>query len=528
MNRPTRLVHQLGVCALTALLWIVAAPPYGLWPLAWIAMTPTLWLLATARTPRRAGLLGWTTGALMTLGGFYWFAPLMHQHAKLPWPLAILCLVALAAWQGLSLLLAARAIWWIRTWKKLPMAVVAPVAIVALEHVWPVIFPYQLAITQAPALPLIQIADLFGGVAVSALLVAVAGAIVDVADRGRAAWRIPAVVAGLFAFTLGYGLWRLADVDDRRAAAPRAKIGLVQPNEPMRLGVHDTAGDLARLEEMQRVTAELEAAGAQVVIWSETSYPPTLPRSTGRDLDETKRWRIRRGFDVPVVIGVITADTDAHGPTRYNSSMLLVGDRVVARHDKIHRVLGSEWNPVSEWFPSLRDTLPSGFSGGDFPVVLPVGDLRLGPMICLEDIVPQYARALAAERPNLLVNQTIDTWFGTFAEPWQHRALAVLRAVEVRADMVRAVNTGPSGLIEATGRIGPQTPVRDGAVPVEGLLVEAAVMEAGHTVYQTIGDLFAWLLASATLVGWWLGRRGAKERDRADRPRHRRRRKDRS
>ena len=114
-------------------------------------MTPTLWLLATARTQRRAGLLGWTTGVLMTLGGFYWFAPLMHQHAKLPWPLAILCLVALAAWQGLSLLLAARAIWWIRAWKKLPMAVVAPVAIVALEHVWPVIFPYQLAITQAPA-----------------------------------------------------------------------------------------------------------------------------------------------------------------------------------------------------------------------------------------------------------------------------------------------------------------------------------------------------------------------------------------
>lgn len=511
LERPSRRLHQLAICALTALLWIVAAPPYGLWPLAWIAMTPLLWLVADAKNARRAGLLGWSTGAMMTLGGFYWFAPLMHQHAKLPWPLAILCLIALAAWQGLALMLSARAIWWIRRWKKLPMAVVAPVAIVALEHVWPVIFPYQLAITQAPALPLIQIADLFGGVAVSALLVAVAGAIVDVADRGRAAWRIPAVVAGLLAFTLVYGLWRVTDVEKSRAAAPRATIGLVQPNEPMRLGVQDTAGDLARLEEMQQLTARLEAEGAQVVIWSETSYPLPLPRGTQRDMDETKRWRIRRGFTGPVVIGVITRDIDGHGPTRYNSSMLLVGDEVVARHDKIHRVLGSEWNPVSEWFPSLRDTLPPGFHGGSAPVVMPVElpglSLRLGPMICLEDIVPQYARALAAERPNLLVNQTIDTWFGTFAEPWQHRALAVLRAIEVRADMVRAVNTGPSGLIEATGRLGPQTPVRSGAVPVEGLVVEVAVMEAGDTLYQTIGDLFAWLLASAALVGWWLGRR---------------------
>jgi apolipoprotein N-acyltransferase len=408
-------------------------------------------------------------------------------------------------------MLSARVIFWVRRWKKLPMAVVAPVAVVALEHVRPVIFPYQLAITQAPALPLVQIADLLGGVAVSGLLVAVAGAIVDLADRGRAAWRVPAVVAGLVAFTLVYGLWRISSIDDRRAAAPRVKIGLVQPNEPMRLGVHDTAGDLARLDEMQRLTARLEAEGAAVVIWSETSYPMPLRRGTQRDLEEDRRWRIRRGFTGPVVIGLVTADVDAHGPTRYNSSMLLVGDAVVARHDKIHRVLGSEWNPVSEWFPSLRDTLPSGFSGGSYPVVLPVAlpglELRLGPMICLEDIVPQYARALAAERPNLLVNQTIDTWFGTFAEPWQHRALAVLRAIEVRADMVRAVNTGPSGLIEASGRIGAQTPVRSGVAPVEGLVVEVAVMEAGHTVYQTIGDLFAWLCASAALVGWWLGRR---------------------
>jgi len=279
----------------------------------------------------------------------------------------------------------------------------------------------------------------------------------------------------------------------------------------MRLGVTDVEGDLVRLQGMQAESARLEAAGAQVVIWSETSYPLPRPRNMQEDLPPSKQWRARRGFAVPLVIGLVTRDVDAHGALRFNSSVLLVGDRVVARHDKIHRVLGSEWNPVSEWFPSLRDTLPPGFSGGARPVVLPVDvgglQLRLGPMICLEDIIPDHARELAAERPNLLVNQTIDTWFGTFAEPWQHRALAVLRAIEVRADMVRAVNTGPSGLIEATGRIGPQTPVRDGEVPVEGILVDAAVMEAGHTLYQVIGDAFAWLCLALTLAGWWLARR---------------------
>src|SRR5688572_22771177 len=119
LDLPTRTgrratLAQLGVCAVAALLWMLAAPPFDLWPLAWIAMLPTIWMWARAKTARRAGWLGFATGAGMTLLGFHWFAPMMHEHARLPWPVAVLTLLALAAWQGLPLLLAARAIWWMR------------------------------------------------------------------------------------------------------------------------------------------------------------------------------------------------------------------------------------------------------------------------------------------------------------------------------------------------------------------------------------------------------------------------------
>jgi apolipoprotein N-acyltransferase len=181
---------------------------------------------------------------------------------------------------------------------------------------------------------------------------------------------------------------------------------------------------------------------------------------------------------------------------------------VVARDDKIHRVLGSEWDPITEWFPSLEGTLPAGYSGGDHPVILPTGELRLGVAICLEDTLPGYLRDVAANHPNLLVNMTIDTWFGTAAEPYQHRALAILRAVEERSDLVRAVNTGPSGLVEASGRLGVQTPVRAGEdVPVDGVVVDAALLEAGHTLYGTVGDLLPRVCVLLTVIGWVLGRR---------------------
>jgi apolipoprotein N-acyltransferase len=509
VSRRTR--GDLAACAASALLWGLAAPPFGLWPLGWIAMLPAIAVWARAGSARRAGWLGHATGAGMTLFGFHWFAPMMHQHASLPWLVAVVTLIGLAAYQGISLHLAARAIWWMRAgaaargWPA-PMALIAPVAVVATEQLVPVIFPYQLAVTQVPALTVVQIADLLGAGAITALLVAGSGAIWDGLDRRRAALPIGAAVAGCVVATILYGAWRLDDIEARRAGAPKLQVGLVQPNEQVHVGAADPVADRRRLRDIQEATAALERAGAGLVVWSESSYPMELPRELATDLEAGHRWRIRRGFTVPVVIGATTRDDRR----RFNSAILVDGERLVARHDKIHRVLGSEWNPVVEWFPSLEGTLPAGFAGGDRPVILRTVagglDVRLGPMICLEDTVPGYARELAAARPNLLVNLTIDTWFGTFAEPWQHRGLAVLRAIESRADMVRAVNTGPSGLIEATGRVGAQTPVRGSDGPVETILVEAAVMDAGDTLYAAIGDALGWLCVVAAAAGWALGR----------------------
>lgn len=479
---------MIWLAAASGLLWVLASPPFGLWPLGWIAMAPLLWGIARAPITdagaRTAGWYGWVAGAVTTAGGFHWIAEMIHVHGKLPWVVGFIGLVAFAAYQGLAMLLAARLIFRFRAAVDLPMAVIAPVVVVATEQAFPVLFPYSLAISQANALPVIQIADVLGAAAITALLIAAAGAIVD-------GWRTRGVVAALIAATAVYGFVRIDQIDARRAAAAKVQVGLVQPNEPMRIGVIDRARDRRLLEAMQRESARLEAAGAELIVWSETSYPLPLPHALDDD-----RFGVRRGFTAPLVFGAMTFEKDR----RYNTSFLLDGKRIRGRQDKVHRVLGSEYNPIGEW----TGWFPVGFSGGDGPEIMHVGNLRLGVLICLEDTLGNYAREVGLERPNLLVNQTIDTWFGTFAEPYQHRALARLRAVEQRADLVRSVNTGPSGLVTATGALGPQLPVRDGEVPVEGVLVEAAVMEAGRTIYAAIGDLFAWLCVAFTLAGWLL------------------------
>jgi apolipoprotein N-acyltransferase len=499
----------LGIAAAAGLAWVVASPPIGAWPIGWIALAPTLWLVEHAATNRRAALYAWTSGTFASLGGFRWFATLLTDQAHLPLPLGVLGVVLLASYNGLVFFFLARAIRALRK-RKWPMAVCAPLALVTFEKLVPMVFPYFLAITQAPFPIAIQVSDLTGPYGVSAMIAAASGAIVD----GLARRRRPGLYTAIaIAACLGYGALRMHQVDAARAEAPHATIGLISAGLPARADeVPTREQQREQLEALQRASAEAEAKGADLVVWSEGAFPVLLPHDLREDFPEDSPWRIRRGFVGPAVIGALTA---ARGQAPWNSALLLERDgTITARHDKVHRVLGSEYNPLVEWWPSTASWLPSGaghLAAGDAPTALPVvlrgTPVQLGVMICFEDILPIASRQLAVLHPSLLVNMTEDSWFGP-DEPWQHLGLAVFRAVEVRSDLVRSVNLGPSSHVDAAGRVLETAPLAGGGPHV--LIVDVALVEGGHTVYGAIGDVFAWLCVVPTLILWllpWLRRR---------------------
>jgi apolipoprotein N-acyltransferase len=111
-------------------------------------------------------------------------------------------------------------------------------------------------------------------------------------------------------------------------------------------------------------------------------------------------------------------------------------------------------------------------------------------------VYPWLIRSFVMGGSDLLVTITNDAWYGTTSAAYQHWEQASLRAVEHGRYLVRAANTGITGIVDPYGRVVMRTRLFEPAVvtgDVHWIL--------SRTLYATIGDLIAWLsLAVMALV----------------------------
>jgi apolipoprotein N-acyltransferase len=353
----------------------------------------------------------------------------------------------------------------------------------------PDLFPWRLAGTQVSWVPWIQLAEV-GGEPLLDLFVALVGCGAVECVRRRAPGA--AVVAALALLVpLLYGAWRLPEARAERDRAPRLSVGVVQPN----VGIsekHDPNLAMPHLRQLQDATVELEARGADLVVWPESAYPFPIRRRSVREAPGPARIR-SRGVRGPVLFGTITVGDDR---ARYNSVVALGADgRYLGIADKIELLAFGEYVPLWEHLPPLQHYFPSrGLVPGESPRVLAIGGARVGVFNCYEDVLPEYGLRVGRLGPDLLVNATNDAWFGDTSEPWLHQSVARMRSVETRRDLVRAVNTGVSSHTASTGQDLHRTDTM-----VAAAFVAQARLLSGSTFWLRWGDLTTPLLAGALL-----------------------------
>lgn len=503
---PTlRLLAAAGTGALLAASFL----PHGAPALAWLAVAP-LWLAARGAPHWRAALrLGLVAGVVMGVIGYPWIVDLLHTFGELDLWLCVPLFGVFALWTAAPL-----AAWaaMVSAWTGPSRHVlwVMPMALSGLWWSWPMLFPFSLAMGLANRPAWIQAAEL-GGIQLVEVPMLLCGVLLGEAwrARGTAGLRLGAIALVLPLVSFALGSWRIASLEHETVRTVR--VGLVQPNIPLLWFDRP-----AKLERLREPSARAETEGAELVVWPENMFPWTLNRPFKRDFSDDDR--VLRRHSLPTLFGAGTAaDSDLYG---YNSVINMAADgQVVGRYDKIYLVpLGEEIPLVDpEWAKGLVPGMAHNFRGaGPGRLVVrpgPAGSeappIAFGPLVCYEDVLPAFARAVAAQPGGVeaFVNLTNDTWFGATAEPWQHLALAQLRAVEHRIPVLRAVNSGPSSLVDRAGRVVASTDLRavsiDAPVPPEHLVVELELgrdTASAPTLYARGGWLFGHVCQASVVV----------------------------
>ncbi len=190
------------------------------------------------------------------------------------------------------------------------------------------------------------------------------------------------------------------------------------------------------------------------IIWPETASPFFL----NEDADA----RAVLKHVVPKGGAILTGSASRmleNGSHKYFNSLVVMNDKgaIIGGYDKSHLVPFGEFVP----FRNILQTVPvavdvigtADFTPGNGAKTLRAPNLpSFSTMICYEAI---FSGSIVDQtnRPAFLLQVTNDAWFGNTSGPYQHLAMARVRAIEEGMPLIRVANSGVSAIVDPLGRI---------------------------------------------------------------------------
>ncbi len=489
------------LAAFSGLLLVFSFPHLGHGTVAWVALVPLL-SVVTCVSPWRALRLGLLTGLVHFAGTLYWIPPVMVDFGGLSLP---------AAWGAHALL-----VLYLALFPALFAAAMAdlvgrygPLALFLAPAVWVTTelgrmylftgFPWALVgYSQMGVLAVAQSASVVGVLGVSGLVLllnAAVGYLLVAGARSRIAPVAATVLIWLAA--VGLGAWRLGD-DALLTTGVPLRVAALQGNIAQE-DKWDPRSVNAVIDTYLDQTREAVERGAALVVWPESATPYPLDRDPRA---AEIRAAARRG-GVHLLVGTTEESADQPDGARYYNAAYLLDSagETVAIYRKQHLVPFGEYVPLRDvlFFISPLVETVGAFTPGTDATVLPVGGQLVSTAICYEIIYPALVREMVLAGSRLLTTVTNDAWYGRSAAPHQHFQQASMRAIEQGRFLVRAANTGISGIVDPYGRVLVRSALFEPAV----LAGEVRLLD-GLTIYGRIGDLPAYVLAivAALALGW--------------------------
>ncbi len=486
-----------GLFALVAGLMLpMAFAPFELYFFAPLSLA-VLFFLWRFVPPGVAALRGGIFGVGVFSSGLYWLFNTFHEFASVSAPIAFIALLLFIIYLALFPALCGYLVNRFSSDSDIPrLLLIYPALWTLLEWArgeWPVDFPWLQVGYAAINTPIASLAPIGGVFLVSWVTALLAGIICYgiTANQGRFAMSIVFVCITYF----GLGWFEREWV--KQADEP-LQITIIQGNV-----LQETKWDpeyrkqiIERYKSLTQINEEDQKT--DVVIWPETAIPAyraPLEDTFLKDIED-----LMRSINADLLTGISDYNLVSHAS--YNSAMV-VSDAPAIYH-KRRLVPFGEYIPLRPFLGpilALFGYQKADFQRGTTAPVLSLANTLAGVSICYEILFGEGIRdSLPAS--TWLVNITNDAWFGDTIAPYQHFQMARMRAKESGRMLVRAANTGISGVVDSDGRVLQRSNLNEQAV-----INSKVYPMRGATPWVKYGDkptLVLLLIVLLCSTGWYL------------------------
>lgn len=415
---------------LSAVLLILAAPPFDLHVLVWAAWVPLLRAVDRAPDGRAAALRGGIFGAL-------YYAFLFRWMVRLP-ALAMIGSVAAGILYGACFAAAARRLRHWPDWARvviIPLLWIAPVLVAdnPLRPFWDSVILLAGVHSFLPT-PFLLLARPAGEVGLIFFVLLVNALLWTAFESRRRPLR--ALTAAGCAAALLAAAWGLGQARSAAAAKPAGrgfKLACAQHDLPFAWTWR--AGHQEEIFRTYEAMA-LEAAGrgAGMVMFPQYQIPEDIAR-------RPERWgALARKAKVYLALGTYTpADPRVFGKeSRLVCLVFSPEGKLVGEHQALHPS------------PLGRPMVLAGTRAEPIEIA-PLGRLAFLP--CYDDVTPRPARLLGRAKPELLAAIANDGLFAGTVQPALHLLRSRLRAAESGAGLLRCTPNGISAVIDSAGGV---------------------------------------------------------------------------
>ena len=237
------------------------------------------------------------------------------------------------------------------------------------------------------------------------------------------------------------------------------------------------------------LTRSMPLENVKAVIWAETSIPYIIEN----DSRLMPLLKLAIPKDGELITGGLRVERTKNNEISkvFNSVFMINSQGIVATYDKHHLVPFGEYVPLQKFFSFLFideiiDKITgggTGFSFGNGAQTINANYFSFNPLICYEVI---FSREIISknQHPDLFINITNDAWFGNSSGPYQHLAIAQMRAIEYSIPLIRVAGTGISASIDANGKIVEKIDLNQEAV------VDVALLRrSDYSFYHQYGNI---------------------------------------